>query len=863
MEAIVLLMVCLSPWVFGAVHPISQFVLFAGVALLLLLWAARLLVEWQLSWEWCPVTVCLAILFLVGGTQLVPLSHSLLSRLSPTGVQLIDQLLPADPETLPLGGAETITVPTAGSTISLYPAATRASLIQLLAAVLLFVVVRQNLASTAALRRLSVVAVFNGSLLALFGLIQVFTSRPNILYWSFRSEGRVFGPFICRNHFPFYLNLCIGLGVGLLLSLRTHHSGDDAYSEMRHKGRSRRHREGYRHGGADGSWLDGPLELLRNPKALWVCGALALMLSSVVFCLSRGGVLALLGGCAACLVLRILQAQRPARLETVGLILVLTAGLLAWFGVDAVAARLETIWSGEALQESRAPVWSQLRPLVRDFGGWGSGYGTLQYVEPLHRSPAQDPDLVVDHAHNEYLEAIIEGGVPRLALSLLAIGLLYWLGWRALRRYAGRSAAGLALGALFGITAVVIHSVGDFGLHTPAITVLFAVLAAQLSALGASRREERRVSTIQLWGLAPILGAAVAVFLGLLLYGEGWREARAERFRLAAERLAAGKTPAPPEQRIDYLKQAVLVMPENALLHVDLAEVHFQVFKERLAQLQAREKLVGAFPAVLSLKPVHTLLPSWLACQVAEEAFERELLQEHLGPALAGYFQARALCPLLYVPHVRIAASTDWLPDAEPKSAYLERARLLRPGDAEIAYACGLEEIKRGQLEEAWHSWHQALASSDQRFNEIFDQAARHLGPEQLANDLLPDKPGLLIRAAGRLDPKAEDAAKRRPFYEKAVHLLDRQPGALNADEQHAKAVAFRALGKPEAARSAYRAALAQEPKRADWHFELGQLLYEMGERKGAHDELVQSLIYQSDNQAAKELDLRILQEMK
>src|SRR5205085_978234 len=120
-----------------------------------------------------------------------------------------------------------------------------------------------------------------------------------------------------------------------------------------------------------------------------------------------------------------------------------------------------------------------------------------------------------------------------------------------------------------------------------------------------------------------------------------------------------------------------------------------------------------------------------------------------------------------------------------------------------------------------------------------------------------------LIRAAGRLDPKGEDAARRRPFYEKAVRLLERQPGPLTADEQHARATVLRALGKLAPAKSAYRSALAQEPKRADWHFELGQLLYEMHELKEAHDELVQGMLSQPDNQAAKELDLRILQEMK
>ena len=42
-------MVCAAPWVYGAVHPGFEFLLFAGVGLILALWAARMLVEGQVD----------------------------------------------------------------------------------------------------------------------------------------------------------------------------------------------------------------------------------------------------------------------------------------------------------------------------------------------------------------------------------------------------------------------------------------------------------------------------------------------------------------------------------------------------------------------------------------------------------------------------------------------------------------------------------------------------------------------------------------------------------------------------------------------------------------------------------------------
>src|SRR5947199_1879898 len=88
MEWIVLLLVILSPWAFGAVDPPYEFLLYVGVALLLVLWAVRGLVEGQLTWKRCPVAVGLAALFLYGAWQLAPLPRVVLARLSPATAQL-------------------------------------------------------------------------------------------------------------------------------------------------------------------------------------------------------------------------------------------------------------------------------------------------------------------------------------------------------------------------------------------------------------------------------------------------------------------------------------------------------------------------------------------------------------------------------------------------------------------------------------------------------------------------------------------------------------------------------------------------------------------------------------------------------
>src|SRR5207248_11758591 len=89
------------------------------------------------------------------------------------------------------------------------------------AVLLLFAVVRKNLASADTFRRLAVVLVLNGVALSLFGVVQNLTSRPQRLYWTYPTLGQVFGPCVSRNLFPYYVIVCVGLRLGLFLARRS------------------------------------------------------------------------------------------------------------------------------------------------------------------------------------------------------------------------------------------------------------------------------------------------------------------------------------------------------------------------------------------------------------------------------------------------------------------------------------------------------------------------------------------------------------------------------------------------------------------------------------------------------------------
>jgi len=817
MELVLLILVILSPWAYGAVHPGFEFLLDAGVGLLLLLWGVRMLVEGQMTWKKSPVAVCLAALFLVGIWQVVPLPRSLLAPLSPAAARLYEQLLPGQPETLPEGVDRPRTSSPPGSTLSLYPGATRRELSRLLAVFLVFAVVRNNLASTAALRRLSVAALVNGTLLSLFALAQFFSAPPKTVYWTYPALGQVFGPFINRNHFPYYVNMCIGLGIGLLLSRSS--GGSDS--------------SGKTEGILSTEETPSLTRILHDPPALWICLALGLMLSSVVLCRSRGGMLALIGAAVLCALLARLRIAGSFRLGAVVLVGAVALTLSCWFGLDLIKERLDTFWSGEAF-DNRLPLWKRSLPIAADFPLWGTGYGTYGYVEPLYRFdvPPQEAPILYDHAHNDYLEIVVECGVPGLLLALLAIAVVYRLGYRALGRSKGGPSAGLTLGALFAFTTLVLHSFGDFGAHVPAITLLATVLAAHLCAQGrplprsadSSTPEEYR---LRLGGAAPVLGFVVAASLGLVLCASGWKAHRIDRLQDAALRVGEDNEDQ-LRRRIALLAVAGALGRDDANLQSELGSAHTHLY-QRINLGRPPPRRSATTQAAL---------------------------------ALQAYLQARDACPLLSDAQLGIATLAPQLAKGDPQEAYLRRVKLLAHDEAERWYQCGRLELEAGRLDAAWSSWRRSLELSENYLPSILPRSAAHLESDRLIEKVLPDRAGILLAAALRLHPDAAATEERRPFLEKALRVLATKSGRLGSQELRVKALIHQAMDQPEPAVESYRELLNREPRQVEWRFEFARYLHDIGKLEESRRELVIILNQDPKHDPARDLLETVTQEL-
>jgi O-antigen ligase/tetratricopeptide (TPR) repeat protein len=840
---ILLTAVALSPWPFASVHPFFEGLLYLVIAVLVVLWGLRALAEGRLVLVKCPVLLCLAGLYALAVWQTVPWSHETLARLSPGTASLYAGLLPQQPEVLT--DAAGAAGETGGSTLSINPGATRQEAVRLLAVLLLFAVVRHNLEPGPALRRLAWVAVVNGTLLTLLGLAQFVSSGPHTIYWVFPSLGTVFGPFISRTHFPFYVNVCVGLGLGLLLAANAHSRG-------------RRSGGGF-----------SPGALLERPVVLWVSVAVAVMAGGVACSLSRGGFLSLLGGLAVALGVQGAVSRRAAGLAVTLLVATLAAGFLAWFGWGAIQARLETVWqTPDPLEEGRVRVWRKVLPRARDFPVWGTGNGTFELVERLCATSRDDPTVTWDHAHNDYLEALIEGGVVRLGLTLAGVFFVLWLGLRACRRLRGHRAGGLAVGALAGFCAVLLHSTVEYGVHMPAIALLTTVVAALLAGLGAEagRHSATARPPVPLGKVTAFAGLVGAVVVGFVLALEGHRLDRAFRHVTAAR--WAAKTPGETAARIGHLRAAARWAPADASIPAELANAYAQAFTEENDAGRLRLAVVGALQDVLlaaaGAPPDFAAVGATAARVAWAHRFrdeEAERARRYGQPALEYALRARALCPLLPAPHVRLAAFADLLARGDPPRVYLERAHAVRPVDTEITYLLGLQCFQDGSFAEAWRSWREVLDRSDERLEAIVERSSRVLTPDELADNVLPRQPETLARAAFLLFPGEGDDPRRRALLERALPLFADLPTPLPAKQLYLKARIYELLNQPDEALAAYRAALTREPRQVEWRLEMARLMYRQGRLGEAEEELGQILNDQQGHGGAIALLNQVLRE--
>ena len=412
------------PWLFGGVRATDQIWLFGGVAVCLACCLA-----WCLNNNWAEIPVGGVLLVLLAALGLgfvhqVPIFHAFHERLAPSSARLWSELVPsteaAKSSMLNLG----ISSRSDARTISLDPGSTRQDLVLLAAAA------GTVLGSSWLFRNgnqaaiLIVLCAANGAALAFFGIAQQLQWNGKLFGAVVLTQGGTpFASFVNRNHAAGFLNLSLATAIGLCIwSFQRDKPEPDEFFTMRNPSHKR--------------WRF--INMVRrfvadlNLRKLFSLASIALIVAGLLSPMSRGGWIA--AACAASVTIAVVSLNQRVRIAGVVIVVALICGfaLVEWLGrTETIRQRFATLWDQNSNPDGRLAHWKDgLRAVP---GSWlmGSGLGTYRSVYRIHQTR---PEVTwFYHAENQYLEALVEGGVLGLGLMLGAISLAAIASWRLLR----------------------------------------------------------------------------------------------------------------------------------------------------------------------------------------------------------------------------------------------------------------------------------------------------------------------------------------------------------------------------------------------------------------------------------------------
>jgi O-antigen ligase len=456
-----------TPWAFGSVDPRPRLALVLAALVTCGVATAWSAAGSDLRLPDAPLWPILALLGL-GVLQLVPLPAPLLALLSPGSAEV---WYPATSDAVRrvLGDGP--------RPISLDAGATGHGLLLAAGLVGLALLSVSAIARTSQALRAAFVLTLAGTALAVFGILA--RSRFGSLIYGYIEVPTVspFGPFVSKNHFAGYMAplalFAVGFGLGLA-------------------GRARE------------------TEWTRDRSApgvvLALVGAMAMAIAIFVSH-SRGGALAVTGGGLALAAFVFAERRRARLLAPAAAVAVALLAVVALTLPEEARARVSTL-EGASF---RVDTWrdgvrlAARSPLV--------GHGFAAFADAFPRMKRGHGDVRVEHAENEYVELLVEGGALGLGLAVLALILPARAIVTALRERSPLH-RGLAVGALAGLVALAAHSAFDFNLRIPSNATLAAVLASMAAAGTGLRGRPVGRPGLVIGALAFAAGAVLAAASG-------------------------------------------------------------------------------------------------------------------------------------------------------------------------------------------------------------------------------------------------------------------------------------------------------------------------------------------------------------
>ncbi|MEP7075208.1 MAG: O-antigen ligase family protein [Acidobacteriota bacterium] len=306
--------------------------------------------------------------------------------------------------------------------------------------------------SEGTVRRVTWSIIIFGSSTAFFGILQ-WLAKPDAIYGLRATPQAIpFGPFVNQHHFAALMEMMSGLTLGVLF-------GGGTKKDKR------------------------PLLLI----------AAILMVVAIVLTGSRGGVISFLGvvlfaGLATFGLQRNKGASgdggnnRPLsrRLLPVAIAaaaVVMLVSVVVFLGGEQSLLRGSGIVNQQTdLSSGRTQFWSVGLHIFLSHPLIGTGFDTFGVA--YTRFDPSNGVFRVEQAHNDYLQTLADGGILAFICLFAFVYLLFRNGIAAIGKRHDQQMRSISIGCLAGCFGILVHSLFDFPLRTPANAFFFLMLIA-------------------------------------------------------------------------------------------------------------------------------------------------------------------------------------------------------------------------------------------------------------------------------------------------------------------------------------------------------------------------------------------------
>ena len=686
--------------------------------------------------------------------------------------------------------------------VSVYPAATREKLVDLILAVGIFFLATVLLNRPNRLTPVLIALAASGVAVSFVGILQRLSYNGKVL-WQYElvGGGAPFGPFVNGNNAAGFLLIGFSAAMFFIAYKLNVWNSDDAPESLSLDG------SGWGSEARQGIFSRIVEAVARmESKHLYFLAALTIIVAGVCTSFSRGGMIALAcSGMLGCFLI-----TRTNRLVGILLTLAILIGGLALVNYtdqsDSIVKELDSLSDISTAAGPRIQHWIDAIPFAKNNWLLGCGNGTYRVVSPSFDSFLSTKTFA--HAESVYIETLIEMGVGGLLLLFTALVLCTVASVRLIYR---NDAFDRALG-ITGIICLVGQALAaalDFGIYQPANAIALAALmggvvgraVAPPSKKSSPQADQQDIankpSSIQRFAaLGLLLFAAIAAgWASYESFGIESRRAGTRTVRLFNELQVRGQKPpllSTLELAEQQLKTAIKIRPDDATANFYLGELlvmryrHFQT-EELNAELEARiaelEQLKGfdgdeSTAEIVArreqIKAQQELLANIENSQIwnstalpalhqtfrrserinpkhAEESQADADVQALLQPAWNYFKLSEDLCPRLPKTQIRLAELDIFVPEVPNSTQLSENDRIKLAltranANTQLLFDCGFLALNSADQPEAVRLWSKCLAFPHRQSTEraIIELCQAELPMRLFFEEVLPQDPHIL-----------------------------------------------------------------------------------------------------------------------